>query len=252
MSCLDKIICINLKRRQDKLISWVGAAQARRVPLEAIEVFHAHDAQDYESNHAVIHAAAQDFPFWNKLLEMDDWIHAEYLGKGSLCCLWSMQSVIRSIAERAHDNKAYIMIVDRYYLRTDWGDLWKLFLGLGGFDIFQMHYWYPEDPTHMLYRASKRHLGEITSYHPDIGHGLGGIGDSCLAMTPVGAQKLLDWSAEKPWHLIEILLGEIGYNQEKDLSDCYYGISDRWSSGPIRLESLLGISDSDREKLDAK
>ena len=85
---IKQIIPINLKRRQDKLIAYYGAMHTSFTPYEIIKPFEAHDGADYANSFEVREEAQKEFPFWSKMT--DEWIHAGYLKRGSLCCLWSM------------------------------------------------------------------------------------------------------------------------------------------------------------------
>ena len=88
MRKIKQIIPINLKRREDKLLAFYGAMHTSFTPFELIKPFEAYDGADYANSFEVREEAQKEFPFWSKMT--DEWIHAGYLKRGSLCCLWSM------------------------------------------------------------------------------------------------------------------------------------------------------------------
>lgn len=227
---------------------WWGAHFIRDVPANAVEIFYAHDASEYPDSRAVIDAASIEFPAWKKL--EDDWIEEDYLGKGGLACLWSMQSVLRRIASES-TNEVFIMIVDRYWIQKDWRTLERIFNDVSPFEVFQMRFWsrphaepfWERSPTHEVEMAN---YSLWHDYREGIFRGLGGPGDSCLAMTPKGARRILSWCERLPYHTLEIVLGEMAYDQG-ETQYCLYGTpSVNWSKGPIVAEAITGIPDSDR------
>lgn len=239
---IGKVVPINLKRRQDKLCAFHGAMQSWGTPPEKIEPFEAHDASDYETSFDVRDAAIQQFPFWRKL--SDDWFRTAYIGKGSLCCLWSMQSVLQEIG-RGKPGSLSLMMTDHYCIRRLWWDLDKDLRLFPDFGIFQMSHWHNETNANR-----PKHFPTPIGLVDDVSKGLAGAGDTALLLTPRGANMILNWSSGKPWHLIEILLHEISYdNPPSCLSSI---LPNNWASGPIVLDMVTGGPNSERLRGDSE
>lgn len=237
---IKQVIPINLKRREDKLIAYYGAMHVTQVPHEMIKPFWAHDAADYPTAYDVREAAAKEFSFWNKL--DDTWLDARWLGRGSLCCLWSMQSVLKMIAEDRDPHSLSVMSTDGVAFTRHWRHInVDIDLYLPDVDIFQL--WH-HDGTH----PRPPHFPDPLEDFPLVSRGFGGMGDGCFVLSPYGAQMILDWSAEKPYHLLEILMYEHSFDV---LPGCYSPVEYwRWCRPHIDLEAIFGRPDSERELLD--
>lgn len=240
---IKRIVPINLKRREDRLIAYWGALQVNNYPLDLVTPFSAHDAKDYPSNFEIRNVAENDFPFFSKLSK--EWLSHEGLGKGSFCCLWSMLSVIKLISEEHDSNDLVIMMNDRMMFTKYWDNLEEDIDKLGDFDIFQMWNW-SRDPE----IARPPSFPSPLSNFPSVSEGLAGAGDACLMLSPRGAKRILDWAAEYPFHLIEILLHVKSFHNE---GGCISAINNyEWCRGHISLESLVGLPDSERTALDGE
>lgn len=236
-----RIVPINLKRRKDRLIAYWGALQVNQIPLDLVTPFEAHDAKDYPSNFEIRSQAEIDFPFFSKLSR--EWLSRDGLGKGSFCCLWSMLSVIKLISQGQSENELVIMMNDRMMLTKHWDRLQADIDKLGNFDIFQMWNWGREPEI-----ARPPNFPKPLSSFPTVSEGLAGAGDACLMLSPRGASRILDWAAEYPFHLIEILLHVKSFHNE---GWCVSAINNyEWCRGHISLETLVGLPDSERTALD--
>ena len=247
---IERIIPINLKRRQDKLIAYHGAMQAYDVPVDVIKPFGAYDAEGYDSVYEIREAASKMFPFWGNLT--DAWLDDGWLGKGSLCCLWSMQSVLKQIAESKLGLS--IMMTDNYYLRKVWNDLHKALDQVGEFDIFQLHHWsncdgeYPTQYVNYLVPYADYFPTPLPHY-PSISAGLAGAGDSVLILSPYGAEQILHWSSQEPSDLIETVLYKQAMKSDKPMTGCLSPVKPwLWSDGTISLEFITGRPDSERQR----
>ena len=255
---LQKIIVCTLKRRPDKLHAWLGAIQTSmdlRKPTDLpanIEIHYGVDGNDYTDTRHVISEAQQEFSWWGDLT--DEWIDAGWHGKGTLCCIWSFQQILKRIAGDPNLNNIYLMSVDRYWLEKKWDQLESIFAKIPYIDILQLHYWYHNvDKPH-----DNAELWEYLPYHTvhkkietetrGIYHGLAGAGDSMNAIGPNGAKMILDWYAESPHHMLEILLAEHAHDP---LEHCFFADPWwEWSQGPLRTETWTGMTDSERVVLD--
>lgn len=243
-----QIIVMNLKRRRDRLFAWYGATHSAFVPVEAIHVFEGYDGLEYVDMCHVISEAQKDFSFWGKLADDNkwidaEWIDAEWIGKGSLAVMWSMQVVLSAIARQR--NGWYILTCDHFFVKANYKD-WLDFFGKLDFDILQLHWWH-DDKTLLC-----EHFPSPVDGFPDLSHGFAGAGDAIFAVTPEGANRLLDWWSEHPYHVLEVLLHEKSMiNDKVDLEYCYSLINQwDWIGGQILLEKYSGMPDSDRMQID--
>lgn len=234
---IEKINVINLKRRQDKLIGYYAMMQAWGTPPEMICPFEAYDAIDYLDSFEIRDAGIKQFPYWRKLDE--DWLRR--WPKGNFCCMWSMQSVLSKIAEGRDNSKYELMTTDHYGLRIMFEDLLFCVKQIPDFDLFQIWHWASPKWQDRLPEGFPRPLKE----NPKISHGLAGPGDTFLLMNPRGAQLLLDWWSEAPFHLLEVLIHN---NSLLEPSNCVASINP-WDFcwGPLKLEHLTGLVESERE-----
>lgn len=245
-SIVTKVRVINLKRRYDKLLAFHGAAQSRDVKPKDIEPFEAHDAQDYESPYSIREAASAQFPFWSKL--SDQWIKDGYLGKGSLCCLWSMQCVLELIGQEESGTDLTLMITDHYYLRCFLWELNDKLMNFNDMDILQLHHWtsYKKDfdypPTFPTPILSMPYIS--MKNFPEFSCGLAGLGDTAIVLSPEGARRVLGWCEEMPYHLLERLFYVKSFTE---YDKCFSSIiPSQWVAGPIELEALTGNPNSER------
>ena len=235
---ITRIRVINLKRRVDKLAAFYGAIHVTEVPYSVIEVFEAHDAADYRDGFAVREAASREFPFWRKL--SDVWIGRGHLGRGSLCCLWSMQSVLRLIGE-GNDDLA-VLTTDGCPFSRNWQDLCATVGEIGVFDIFQLRHWESEK------RPRPDSFPSRLDTVPEVSKGLGGAGDGCFVLTPAGANRILEWCEERPFDSLEILLFHKSFEV---VEGCVSPVvCSEWIRPHIELESVFGQPDSERSFLD--
>ena len=236
---ITKIRPINLKRRFDKLAAYYGGMHTSFVPFDVIEPFEAHDAKDYPDGFAVREAASKEFPFWKKL--SDEWIRDGWLKRGSLCCLWSMQSVLEIIAS-SNDHLA-VMCTDGSPFVMNWFDMQQRLRKLPPFDIFQL--WHSDDsPSYPYYDwyPSPVEVDDSVSY------GLAGLGDGCFILSPYGADLMLEWCEETPYHNIEVMV--YGKASER-LDGCLSTIKQyEWIRPHIDFEEIFGRVLSERTFLD--
>ena len=239
MKEITRIRPINLKRRVDKLIAYYGAMHTAFVPYEVITPFAAHDAQDYPDAFAVREAAEQQFPFWSKL--DDDWIRAGWLKRGSLCCMWSMQSVLEIIGAGGNDWE--VMCTDGTPFTMNWWKMQERLNKLPDFDIFQL--WHSDTEAAYPYPSWYPYpVGENDS----VSYGLAGLGDGAFILTPQGANQMLAWCDETPWHNIEVMI--YGKSASR-LPRCLSTIKRfQWVRPHIDFEGLFGGIDSERTHLD--
>lgn len=234
---IKKIVPINLKRRQDKLILYYGAMQSWGVKPDEIFPFEAHDAQDYGSVYDIRDAAKGDLPFWNKL--KDNWFD-EWAQKGTLCCMWSMQSVLKQISEDDDKDTLTMMMTDHYCLRRLIWDIQSCVNKVGDYDIMQMHHWQGN------FRKGNHPPTFPTPFYdfPEISDGLAGAGDTVLLLNPVGAGRILEWWSDMPYHLLEILLYHKSFESPENCRSTI--VPTNWVFGPLPIEHLTGNPDSER------
>ena len=236
---VNQIIPINLKRRQDKLIAFYGALHTSFVPYEIVKPFEAHDALDYPTAYDVREAASKEFSFWNKL--DDEWIDADYLKRGSLCCLWSMQSVLSIIASES-DSGWYVMCTDGVPFTMNWYRMHDRLNRLGDFDIFQL--WHSEQDNY----PSPPHYPTPHPNDDSVSMGLAGLGDGCFILTPTGASRILEWCEQEPWHNLEVLIYGKSFDE---VQGCISTIKIlRWVRPHINFEPFFGSVLSERGLLD--
>ena len=244
-----KVIPINLKRRIDRLCAFYGAMQSHRYPIEVIQPFEAHDGLEYGTVFEVREAALQEFPFWSRL--DDDWLGARYLGIGSLCCLWSMQSVLNQIGQEPA-NSLCVMTTDHFVLSRSYTQLRQELDLMVDNDIFQLDHWNADTVKHnpgvdRLHPAHPPTFPTPYFSYPEISKGLAGAGD-ILMLTPAGARRVLEWSSDEPYHLIEYLLWKKSFEvTDRCISTI---VPAHWVWGPILLTPVTGQSESDRLLLD--
>lgn len=239
---LDSIRPINLERRKDKLLAYYGGMRISRTPLAVIKPFYAHDAADYKSSFEVREAASKEFIFWRRM--HDDWIKKGHLKKGTLCCLWSMQSLLRIIGEGEDNNKLSFMCTDGLLLSTHFEALCGAVRNVESFDILQLWHWscLCDEETPQSFPTPV--LGDYR-----ISSGLGGCGDG-LVVSPRGARQILSWCEDYWYYPIERLMGVKSFESP---SDCVSTISPSdWCCPHIDLESVFGHPDSERELLDSQ
>lgn len=234
---IKKIVPINLKRRLDKLIAFSAASQVVSIPPDIIKPFEAKDAADFSDVYEVRDAAVVDFPFWSKLT--DEWLDGEWLGPGSLCCMWSMQLVLQDISENSTDTDLVIMMTDHYFLTKKWHQLESDIDAIGDFDLFQLHHWF--DDARMPYSPS---FPSPLVHFPEVSEGLAGAGDTCLIISKLGAGNILDWWESQPFHLLEVLLHIMAHRGVDNCLSAVY--AHEWTGGPLSVEKLTGKPDSER------
>lgn len=229
---IEFVNVVNLKRRFDKLIGYYGMMLSRSVPFDVIVPFQAYDAADYEDGFAVRDEVIKDFSFWKKI--PDEWFG--YRGRGSMCCMWSFQSVLRKIAD---GNAFQLFTTDHYCIKWNWWDLNVFVSKLPEFDIFQMEHWGSEKEGNL-----PPHFPDPIEGFPNISRGLAGPGDAVLLLSPKGASRILDWWSENPVLLLEQLLHIFSKDNP---SGCISPVVSRdfvW--GSLMLESLTGKINSER------
>ena len=240
MRKIKQIYPINLKRRQDKLVAYFGAMHTSFTPFELIKPFPAHDGADYADAFEVREAAQKEFPFWSKLT--DEWIQAGHLGRGTLCCLWSMLSVLKMISEDPDKNDLSFLCTDGVPFTKKWFDL-KVYIEQipVDFNIFQVWSWsrasHPYAP----------HFPDRIPYFDQISRGLAGAGDA-LFLTPEGASRILQWASDDPWHNIETLIFE---KARENPPSCISAVdSYEWVRPHMDFQGYFGRIDSERTRLD--
>ena len=181
---ITKVMCMNLKRRPERLFMWLGALQVSDVPMDIVEVFYAHDGLEYKDGYEVAAAAKQDFSFWP-----DDYCADHKTAE--LCTIWSYLSVLKKVAEGDTD-EAVLLMLDDMLFAGNYSQLQVIVnkLGdLGDFKLLQITNSNAKPHDRSGYQA-------LIPGIPGVSPGLV-LDDTVLVISPAGAQMLLSWYAEQ-------------------------------------------------------
>ena len=187
---IEKVVTINLKRREDKWWLALGTYHQQGIPFDGdsapwgdtIVRFEAHDGQEYADLDAIRKAAIVDgFPHFDNMLP-------DYVPRGELALCWSWASALRYIIKL---DTTVLFLYDDYSLVPHWN--WEranqLVRALEG-----------RHPFKLIQISASEFPNTITPSKPrfssSLGQGVGGSTDCCTILNREGARLLLEASTE--------------------------------------------------------
>ena len=187
---IEKVVTINLKRREDKWWFALGTYRHLDIPLcgdyglwgDTVIRFEAHDGQQYQDLDAIRKAAIADgFPHFDRML---------YDGamRGELALCWSWASALRYIIEL---DMTVLCLYDDYTLlpHWPWGRVNQLIRELAN-----------RHPVKLIQLRPSEFPNLTTPSRPpfssNLGHGIGGSTDTCTILNREGAEILFQASTE--------------------------------------------------------
>ena len=198
---IEKIVTINLKRREDKWWFALGTYRQQRIPFggdsapwgDTIVRFEAHDGREYADLDAIRTAAIADgFPHFDRMLD-------DNAPRGELALCWSWASALRFIIEL--DTTA-LFLYDDYSLlpHWDWDRVSQLVRELADTHPFKLMQLRPWD-------FASEFTPQREMFSSNIGHGIGGCCDTCVILNREGAELLFDASIESKHSINKDVLG---------------------------------------------
>ena len=159
------------------------------IPNVQMERFEAHDGSQYPSRHALIDAAAREFPFFSKLKESPYWS----IGRGMLGAMWSYLSCLQLAVAR---NETSLILYDDRPLGRPLSELAPILEVLendtrDSFRILQLT-WFS---TEICISNNPVYQHPLCS---EICHSFSSTGDCHCVYSPAGAQWLIDVFAAFP------------------------------------------------------
>ena len=250
MTNIEKVYFLNIPRRLDKYYAAIGSLLTLGVPESCIERFPGEDASQYETNYDVCKAAIADgFTHFETMFD-DEWLDSghEMVGRGSLCCLWSMQKMHRTIADK---NKTVIAMTDNYVLPYRFDKLNEIISPLSDLRVLQLSHWDKSLYSQIFPDSEIRQMDYYPNLHPRddrLSIGLAGIGDTGLIVSQQGSIDTLKWCSEYPKMYVELMYWYVAKN--KNTLGCYslnYS-HPKYLHCRIKLERFTSESDSERTK----
>ena len=189
---IEKVILMNLKRREDKWLFAAGTLRGLDFPIlggtnqfgDVVERFIAHDGLDYKDSDAVRTAAIADgFSWFDKIL----WSRSQ-----EVAWCWTWVSALRSIVDR---NIVALLLIDDMMPAPPLWTFYRLNLLVDlvkeGFRAMQLD----------AKGAPDSRMPPVEYYNSIIGKGFLVGNDRATIITPNGAKLLLEVNSEPPYGL---------------------------------------------------
>ena len=208
---IDKIACINLKRRPLRLAAWIGAFDSQQVTLAEMFRFEGKDSKDYEYKDLIKDVIKDGFPIFEIYLTEakndKEWLY--------LAAHWSYLRALRWIAKQ---KETVLLMEDDWILIKNFYSLLKIYQEIPSADIVQL-----------TWNTDETLANPVKQVSPHWCQGSKSKGTSANIYTPKGAQMLLNDCSDDYESTIEDFIKKQYINHPNVFSSIYSDIFVKYS-----------------------
>lgn len=196
---VDQHYLVNLKRRPERLFSWLGSMWSQDFPMDRLTVVEAIDAAEFPTVEALAELAiSEGFDYFDRVSDGVHYYHEnisednqDFRARVLLAIVLSQLVTLKHIAEQGEHWS--FMYEDDTVFRVPYLYV-ECLTPPPDADILTFHWGYSPDPKHVEIWKNRQYVPGDPNFFVGC---IGKLFINCVAVTPVGAKKLLDIHVEK-------------------------------------------------------